>query len=440
MHNRLPEELPEASAQQPGLASCRVAVVGIGADGALAAPELVLDPAAVVIGAPRHLALLPDVPGQRRHRLPTPLAGGLADLLARHGHSPIVVMASGDPLVHGIGAAVIGLIGADRVAIHPALSSVSLARAAMGWPADSCAVVRVIGDEVSVVARELAPGRRILVLSSDERSPALIARLLVDSGYGASSIAVLGDLGSDQHSRTDFASATALTVASAGVHMRAGHEATEGAGGLESGGGALPRLNIVAIACRGPRRYGWSSGLPDAAFEHDGQITKRDLRASALARLAPVPGEHLWDVGAGCGSVGIEWLRCHTQLSATAIEAESARAQRISRNCHRLGVPRLRVVEGRAPMALVGLDSPDAIFVGGGAGEPGLLEICRLALPPGGRLVVHAVTMETEQLLARNYAEFGGELTRHSIEIAAPLGSFTGFKPLRAVTQWTWTS
>jgi precorrin-6Y C5,15-methyltransferase (decarboxylating) len=325
----------------------------------------------------------------------------------------VVVLASGDPLVSGIGTTLIELLGLDAVTIVPAVSSVALARAELGWPAEACAVISVVGRDPSLVLRELAPGRRVLVLSADERTPGQVARLLAHAGYGASAMTVLGDLGSNHASRI---SATAETW-----------QAT------------APRLNIIALDLAGPRLGGWVAGLPDDAFEHDGQLTKRDLRASALARLAPAPGEHLWDVGAGAGSVGIEWMRAHPACTATAVEAVPERAARIARNAARLGVPGLRVVTGRAPEALAGLPAPDAIFVGGGATRDGVLDACLAALRPAGRLVVHGVTLQTERILADTYLRHGGELTRVAVETAASLGSFTGWTPARVVTQWALT-
>jgi precorrin-6Y C5,15-methyltransferase (decarboxylating) len=201
-----------------------------------------------------------------------------------------------------------------------------------------------------------------------------------------------------------------------------------------------PRLNVLAVLLDGPLVGPRSGGLPDDAFEQDGQLTKRDLRASALARLAPQPGQLLWDVGAGAGSVGIEWMRAHPTCSTVAVEADAARAARIGRNAAALGVPTLEVVHGHAPDTLDSLPVPDAVFVGGGAAVPGLLERCLSALRPGGRLVVHGVTLETEALLARTYADHGGELTRLSVEHAAPIGGFTGWTPARTVTQWAVTT
>lgn len=394
----------------------RLVVIGIGADGweGLAGPAReTVRSADVVIGAPRHLDLLPAVDGQQRHDWPSPLRAGLPALFAGLA-GRVVALASGDPLLSGVGNTLIDLFGADRVTIVPAVSAVTLARARLGWPAESAAVIRA-GD-VHAVLRELVPGRRVLVLSADETTPAQLAALLVERGYGASRMTVLGDLGGQTESRREI---TAETFAS-----------------LKD---PVPRLNIVAVEFAGPLLTGWAAGLPDDAYDHDGQLTKRDLRASASARLAPAPGQLLWDVGAGAGSVGIEWMRAHPSCRAIAIEAEPTRAQRISANARNLGVPALRVVCAEAPTALAGLPSPDAIFIGGGLSRPGVLDACLVALRPGGRLVAHAVTLETEAQLALAYAERGGELTRIQVEHAAPLGALTGWRPARAVTQWALT-
>ncbi|MEO5663834.1 MAG: precorrin-6y C5,15-methyltransferase (decarboxylating) subunit CbiE [Nocardioides sp.] len=392
-----------------------VTVVGIGADGWSGIPEplrdLVLE-AAVVLGGERHLELLPDVDTQHRLPWPSPLRAGLPALLETLGDGPVVALASGDPLVSGIGTTLIELLGADRVVIHPAVSSIALARARLGWPAESCAVVTLVGRDPALVLRELAPGRRVLVLSSDEQTPAQVAGLLTAAGYGASTLHVLGDLGSSAE--------TQLT------------------GVAKSWSRDSPRLHVLALELVGPPLLGWTAGLPDDAFEHDGQLTKRDLRASALARLAPTPGGHLWDVGAGAGSIGIEWMRAHPTCRATAIEGNPDRAARIAQNASRLGVPGLIVVTGRAPDALSDLPAPDAIFIGGGATAPGVLETCLGALKIGGRLVVHGVTLETEQVLAQAYNSYGGELTRIAVETAAPVGTFTGWTPARTVTQWAY--
>lgn len=390
----------------------RVEVVGMGADGVPPAHRALVEDAEVLLGGARQLALVPSVGGQVRRSWPSPLRARLAALLAEHAGRRVVALASGDPLVSGIATTLLDLLGPTAVTVHPAVSSLALARARMGWPAESAAVVTVVGRDPHAVLRELAPGRRVLVLSSDEHTPVAVARLLTDAGYGASRLTVLGDLGSPAETRATGTAATWDLAA--------------------------PRLHVLALELSGTGGS-WASGLPDDAYEHDGQLTRRDLRAAALARLQPRPGELLWDVGAGAGSVGIEWMRAHPSCRTLAVEADPDRAARVGRNAARLGVPALAVVGGRAPAALSGLPRPHAVFVGGGATAPGLLEVAIERLRPGGRLVVHGVTLETERLLGERYAVLGGELVRLSVEQAAPLGTFTGWTPARAVTQWSWT-
>ncbi|GAA1391229.1 cobalt-precorrin-6A reductase [Luteococcus peritonei] len=409
--------LPSSPEPPPTPDSPRLLVLGVGAEGweglPSAARERVLG-AEVVLGGARHLAMLPETPGQQQLTWPSPLRENLPSLLDGLAGRRIVALASGDPMVSGIGSTLVDLLGADRVEVWPATSSVALARARMGWSAESCAVVSVVGRPLELVLRELSPGRRLLVLGSDETTPERLAALLVAVGHGEAEVTVLGDLGSPQESRRS--------------------------GRAQDWQGASPRLAVLAVQCGpGPQALvGWSAGLPDEAFENDGQITRRDIRASALARLQPQPGEHLWDVGAGSGSVGIEWMRAHPSCRTTAVEAHPERAARAARNAAALGVPGLRVVEGAAPEALAGLDAPDAVFIGGGATVPGVVQACLAALPPGGRIVVHAVTLESELLLARLHGEHGGELTRISLESSAPLGRFTGWTPARTITQWFW--
>jgi precorrin-6Y C5,15-methyltransferase (decarboxylating) len=386
-----------------------ITVVGIGADGWSGLDAVrrdAIEAADVLLGGDRHLALIPAGVAAERIGWPHPLRDGLPTLLTAHRGRRIVALASGDPLVAGIATTFIELLGPDAVEVLPAISSVSLARARMNWPAESVNVLR----EYRELPRHLAPGNRILVLSADATTPDKAARLLTEAGFGDSDFVVLENLGTaDEKQFSGVAS--------------------------EWQPGADP-LNVIAVTCSGSEGLGWTPGLPDDAFDHDGQLTKRDLRASALARLAPAPGQLLWDVGAGAGSIGIEWMRAHPTCKAIAVEAREDRAKRAAENAVRLGVGSLRVVIGHAPEALTDLAQPDAIFVGGGATEAGVLEGCWTALRPGGRLVVHGVTLETERVLTERHAEHGGELTRHHVEHAAPIGSFTGWKPARAVVQW----
>jgi precorrin-6Y C5,15-methyltransferase (decarboxylating) len=393
-----------------------VTVVGIGADGWPGLPDRLrrrVTHADVLLGGRRHLDLVPPVEGQVREAWPVPLRDELPLLVEGYAGRRVVALASGDPLVSGIGTTLVELLGPDAVTVEPALSSVALARARMGWSAESTTVLSVVGRDPRAVLRHLAPGHRLVVLSSDAHTPERLAGLLVMAGYGDSAMTVLGDLGAEHESRVDSTPA--------------------------DWSGRAADLNVVALELAGPRVGSWATGLPDELFENDGQLTRRDLRASAMARLAPQPGELLWDVGAGAGSVGIEWMRTHPTCRTVAVEVDTERAARIGRNAAALGVPTLEVVTGHAPEVLVRLPKPHAIFVGGGATVAGLLSYSQQCLRPGGRLVVHGVTLETEQALASAYAREGGELTRLSVEHAAPLGAFTGWTPARTVTLWSWT-
>jgi precorrin-6Y C5,15-methyltransferase (decarboxylating) len=379
-------------------------VVGLGADGwASVTPPVraVVESAEVLVGSRRLLDAVPVLADQERIAWPTPFSVEVLD-----AHPEAVVLATGDPLVSGVATTLIERYGDDAVTVVPAVSSVAVARARMGWTDPT-----VLRDPREL-PRHLAPGHRVLLLSPDETIPARVAATLVEAGYGATTMTALSDLDTE-HERHATASA-------------------------DAGGPEASRLHVLALELRGTAVSSWAGGLPDDAFEHDGQLTKRDLRASALARLAPYPGALLWDVGAGAGSVGIEWSRAHVACRAVAVERDPERAARIARNAERLGVPRLRVVEGAAPDVLAGLERPDAVFVGGGATAPGLLDTCRDRLAPGGRLVVHAVTLETERVVLDLHAAHGGELTRHAVETAAPIGTFTGWTPARAVVQWAW--
>lgn len=411
----MPTDPPEPTAAP----SHRVIVVGIGADGwsglGEAARQVVMA-APLVIGGHRHQGLLPDLPGQDRRRWPTPLLPNLAALLAEYRDRQIVVLASGDPMRSGIGTALIERLGPDQVRVIPAISSVALAGARMGWSAESTDVVTVVGRNPHSVLARLGPERRLIVLSSDQHTPALVAALLVGAGYGSSRMTVLGELGGPDES-AESATAAAWTSDS-------------------------PRLNLICLELHpdhGTPLLAGIPGLPDTAFENDGQLTKRDVRASALSRLGPVPGQLLWDVGAGAGSVAIEWARTDPRCSAIALEQDPERAARITRNAQSLGVPGVRVITGPAPAVLAGLPTPQAVFVGGGATASGVIDKCWGALAPGGRLVVHGVTLETDAVLADRYRSLGGELVRLSVERAAPIGSFTGWTPARAVTQWSIT-
>ena len=317
----------------------RLDVVGVPAGGWSELGEAarrLIGSAEVLIGGRRHLDLVPAEAGPtERLAWPSPLRPALPGLLESCVERRTVVLASGDPLVSGIGSTLIELLGADAVRIHPAVSSVALAGARMGWASETVRVVSVVGRDLDLVRRHLTTGQRLIVLSSDAETPGELATLLVEAGYGPSALTVLGDLGTTDESRSDTIAADGPVDA--------------------------PALNLVAVECRaepGTRPLGSSPGLPDDAYDHDGQLTKRDLRGSALSRLAPVPGELLWDLGAGAGSVAIEWARTDPRCRAIAIDRTPDRAARITANAARLGVPGIQVITADVTEALDWLPQP----------------------------------------------------------------------------------
>jgi precorrin-6B C5,15-methyltransferase / cobalt-precorrin-6B C5,C15-methyltransferase len=397
-----------------GVPCHQVTVVGIGADGwAGLSPRsrAAIEQAGVLVGGTRHLSLVPEAVPGRRIALPSPLLPGLSELVAAQAGSALVVLASGDPMFYGIGATLVRLLGAANVTVLPHPSSVSLAAARLGWPLDDVDVVSLVGRPRELLHPLLQPGRRVLALTAETTAAASIQALLDARGFGGSPVIVLADLGGEQE-----------IVASAS-------------------GRPHSRLAVVAIECRpgppGTAPLPRVPGLPDEAFEHDGQITKREIRALALAALAPVPGQLLWDVGAGSGSVGIEWMRVHPASRAIAVEPRADRRDRIARNAAALGVPGLVVVPGSAPGALTGLPRPDAIFIGGGITADGVVRACWDALADGGRLVANAVTIEGQGALADWRRRLGGTLTRIGVERADGLGAFTTWRPALPVVQWS---
>lgn len=397
-------------------APATLTVVGIGADGwaGLGEPAReALASAELIVGSSRQLELLP-AGGAELRPWPSPLEPLLEELAAGVEH-PTCVLASGDPMLHGIGASLARRAPGATLTVHPHPSALAYACARLGWPAADVELVSAVDRPADVLARDLQPGRRIVAYASGEDGAASLAAVACAHGYGSSRFVVLEQLG--------------------GPAERI-HESTA----EEWGARPADLLHAVAIECRlapGAPLLQRTPGLPDDAFENDGQLTKRPVRALAVAALAPAPRQLLWDVGAGSGSIGIEWLRAEPSAEAVAVEPRPERAQRAAANATRLGVPRLRVIEGSAPKALVGLDPPDAVFVGGGVTEPGLLAYCWEKLRPGGRLVANAVTLDGEAALFTARAAHGGELTRLEIATAEPLGSFTGWSPRRPIVQWS---
>jgi precorrin-6Y C5,15-methyltransferase (decarboxylating) len=298
----------------------------------------------------------------------------------------------------------------------PSPFSKGIDAARVGWAVPETVLLSVHGRALDRIRPHLHPGARILALTSDGDGPAALAKLLTATGFGGSQLTVLEALGgTNEHIRT-----------AAAANFNVGNIA------------ALNTVAIDVVASPGARTIAYTPGLADDLFEHDGQITKREIRAVTLSSLAPKRGELLWDVGAGSGSIAIEWMLADPTLRAIAVEARADRAARIGRNAAAFGVPDLHVIEGTAPKALHGLEAPDAIFVGGGASAPGVLDACVAALKPGGRLIANAVTLETEAELLARHAELGGDLIRVAVSRAGHVGGKTGWRPAMPVTQWVW--
>jgi precorrin-6Y C5,15-methyltransferase (decarboxylating) len=397
-----------------------VTVVGIGADGwdgLSPAARRAVAGADVLRGSSRQLGLVPADVDAERVPWPSPMALAVRELPTAHPGRRVVVLASGDPMFSGIGTTLVRWFGAAAVDVVPHPSSVTLACSRMGWSVEETTVVSVVWRPLELLVPHVTPGRRLVVLGADTTTPGQVAGRLRQWGYGASRLTALAQLGGDSERRFT------------GTAAEWAHAETD----------PLVVTAVEVVADPGTVPLPTVPGLPDEAYASDGQLTKRDVRAVTLSRLAPLPGQLLWDVGGGAGSVGIEWMRVHPSCRAVAVESRPDRAHRIGQNAARLGVPGLQVVEGRAPEALGGLPVPDAVFVGGGATVPGVLENCWDALGLGGRLVVNAVTVESEAVLAQWQARVGGQLTRLLVAQAQPVGGFTGWKPAMPVTIWSVT-
>lgn len=387
-------------------------VIGIGEDGFSGLGKQArraLLAATRIVGSPRQLALLPRCVNAGQMPWPSPFS--LAPVLALRGE-PVCVLASGDPMFYGVGASLARQVPAEEMQVLSMPSSCALAAARLGWPLQDVQVVSVVARPLAALNAHLYNGVRLLVLSNDAHSPAAIAAQLCERGFGPSRLQVFEHLGGPQERHL------------AGTAEHWPHT-------------DLAALNLLAIECLAGAdapRLPSGCGLPDAAFRHDGQLTKRDVRAITLARLAPQPGELLWDVGAGCGSIGIEWMRAHPSCRTLAIEADEGRQGFIEYNRDALGVPGLQLVRGKAPDALQGLERPDAIFIGGGVTREGVLALCWERLRPGGRLVANAVTLQSEVALAQFRELHGGELTRIHVAHTQPLGSFDTWRQALPIT------
>jgi precorrin-6Y C5,15-methyltransferase (decarboxylating) len=386
-------------------------IVGVGEDGPDGLPPAshrALAEAEVVMGSARHLALLPGV-GAERIEWPVPFAAGLPILMSLKGRR-VAVLASGDPFWFGAGAVIARELPPGEWRALPAPSTFSLAAARLGWPVERTLCMGLHALPLARLKPHLAPGVRAIVLLRDGAAVEDLARYLVEEGFGASRLTVMEALGGPNEQITET-TATALI----GLFTHPVAVALDVAGA----GSVVPQ----------------GSGIEDSFFDTDGQITKRPVRALALSALAPRPGETLWDIGGGSGSISVEWCLSHPETQAVSIEPRPDRAVRIRANAARFGLDRLRVVEGTAPAALAGLPPPDAVFIGGGLSAD-LLADLEGRLSPGTRLVAHAVTLESEALLIAAAERRGGDLLRIELAEAAPLGSRRGWTPARPVVQW----
>ncbi len=391
-------------------------VIGLGEDGfgALAGEQQgLIEDAALLIGGERHLAMVPDTARGERLRWRRPLLDTMRDIEVARGRK-VVVLATGDPMSYGIGATLARRFSPDEMRVVPAVGAFDLACARLGWHREEVARLTLHGRPLDQLRRHLAPGRRILVLSEDGATPRQAASLLCELGYGRSAFHVLERLGGTDE---QIYAATAETWT----------------------GDRTDDLNTIAVGCvAGPEAVilPLVPGLPDDVFAHDGQLTKRVVRAATVAALAPLPDTCLWDLGAGCGSVAIEWLRAVPDGRAHAVERVAARCEMIGRNASGLGVPQLDVVHGEIEHMVADLPPPDAVFIGGGL-TASVVESVWDRLAAGGRLVANAVTLQGEGVLLQAHSVYGGDLVRIGVTHAAAVGDKTGWRPAMPVTQWS---
>jgi len=389
-------------------------IIGIGEDGLVGlSPKAraLVEKAEVIIGGDRHHSLAGNTQAERI-AWPSPFDAMIEVMRAQKGKR-VVVLVTGDPLWYSVGARILKSINFDEIEFHPQLSAFQWASARMGWSLADVETLTVHGRATEQVVPWFYPGARLLVLTKDRSSLTDVASLLVARGYGGSRLTVLAALGGPDEQR---------------IEMTASH-AHDG----------VPDFHTLAIECVPSENAQLlpRTGLPDEAFVHDGKMTKRTVRALALAKLVPLRGQLLWDIGCGCGSIAVEWMRGAPEALAIGFEPKADRRAMATENAKQLGTPKLQLVDGLAPACLVGQPAPDAVFIGGGL-EEATIDVAMGALKPSGRLVAHAVTLESEAVLLAAFEKHGGELQRICVETAAPVGPFHGWKPSMTVTQWFW--
>ena len=390
-------------------------LVGVGEDGIdglVPAARRLIAQADFVVGGKRHLALAGSLKAETMV-WPSPIENAL-DMIEAHWGRSVCVLASGDPFFFGVGAMLMRRFQPDEMISVPAPSAFALAASRLGWSQQDCALLTLHGRPLEAIIPHLQPKARILALSWDDATPAKLTRLLKSRGMGRSRLTICEAMGGPRERlltsmAQDFALDNVAALNTIAIEVVADHDAR-----------ILPR----------------AAGLPDEWFERDGQITKREIRAMTLSSLAPRRGELLWDVGSGSGSVAIEWMLADPANDAVAVERRHDRAQRIARNALSFGVPTLSVIAGEAPDVFADLAQPDAIFIGGGASAPGIMDRAYDALPAGGRLIVNAVTLETQAACVDWRARWGGELAQVAIAHAEPVGRYSGWRAVMPIVQW----
>jgi precorrin-6Y C5,15-methyltransferase (decarboxylating) len=393
-----------------------LSIIGIGEDGLAGLSPIAVscfDKAKIIFGGERHLSMLP--PDDNREKIPwkSPFTTSITEIISRRGQA-VCILASGDPLCYGVGTTILKDIPISEITIIPAPSAFSLACSRLGWSLTDVETLSLCGRPVSLVQSYIYPGAKLLILSEGKNTPGHVAEILINRGYGNSQITVLEKMGNIEE--------TIITDIATNWQEE-----------------NIALLNTIAVECiadRGIVGLSRFPGLPDDAFHHDGQLTKREVRAVTLSSLAPLPGELLWDVGAGCGSISIEWMRSDRRCCAIAIEQNSTRLNYIADNATALGTPNLQIIAGKALEVIPNLPAPNAIFIGGGVTASEILENCWDVLLPGGRMVVNVVTLAGEQRLYQWYEKVGGNFTRIAIQRAEPIGKFLGWKSMSPVTQW----
>ena len=399
-----------------------LSIVGIGEDGydgLNKEGKRAIESAKLLYGGARHLDFVPIAASSaKRVYWPSPMAPAVQQILKEHrGNTIVTVLASGDPMLYGVGVPLTRDLAITEFRVIPHVSAFSLACARLGWPMAETTLVTLVNRPVEQLLRHLQSGQRLVIFSEDGSTPAAVAQLLTESGYGASKLDIFENLGGS-------AERNIKDVAANWRDLSCG------------------KLNLIAVLCTtdaSAKPMSIAPGLPDDAFDTDGQLTKREVRAVTLAQLAPLPNQTLWDVGAGTGSVGIEWMRLQPTCSCIAFEMREDRAARIRKNAARLGVPNLMVIQGPAPQTFTSLSSPDVIFIGGGVSDNELFEACWARLSSGGRLVANAVTLQSEASLIARHTIYGGDLMRMMVARADPVGGSFGWRPMMPITQWTVT-